>query len=102
RAIVEDALSLQDAGVFSIVLECVPAEVAREVTERLEIPTIGIGAGPWCDAQVLVYHDLLGLLPDAFKPRFVKRYAELGKAATDAISAFAAEVRSGAFPGVEH
>jgi 3-methyl-2-oxobutanoate hydroxymethyltransferase len=102
RAIADAALALQDAGCFALVLECVPAEVAREVTERLEIPTIGIGAGPACDAQVLVYHDLLGLTPDGFKPRFVKRYAELGKLATEALRTFADEVKSGAFPGVEH
>ncbi|HZV03215.1 MAG TPA: 3-methyl-2-oxobutanoate hydroxymethyltransferase [Planctomycetota bacterium] len=101
RAIADAALALQDAGVFSIVLECVPAEVAREVTERLEIPTIGIGAGPSCDAQVLVYHDMLGLTPES-KMRFVKRYAELGKEATDALRRFAEEVRAGSFPGVEH
>jgi 3-methyl-2-oxobutanoate hydroxymethyltransferase len=102
RAIVDAALALQEAGAFSVVLECVPAEVAREVTERLEIPTIGIGAGPWCDGQVLVYHDVLGLTPDGFKPRFVKRYAELGKAASEALGRFAREVISGEFPGVEH
>lgn len=102
RAILDAALALQDAGVFSIVLECVPSEVAREVTERLEIPTIGIGAGPHCDAQVLVYHDMLGLTMGGHQPRFVKRYAELSKLAIEALKQFSSEVKSGEFPGAEH
>jgi len=85
------------AGAFSLVLECVPTDLAAEVTARLSIPTIGIGAGPACDGQVLVYHDLLGL-EERIAPRFVRRYAELGVASREAIAAFAADVREGAFP----
>jgi len=85
------------AGAFSLVLECVPADLAAEVTERLAIPTIGIGAGPACDGQVLVYHDLLGL-EERIAPRFVRRYAELGVASREAIAAFADDVRAGRFP----
>ncbi len=96
-----DALALESAGCFSIVLECVPAEVAARVTDELAVPTIGIGAGARCDGQVLVLHDMLGLY-DGRAPRFVKRYAELGQAMRAAIERYAAEVRSGAFPGPEH
>lgn len=96
-----DALALESAGCFSIVLECVPAEVAARVTDELAVPTIGIGAGAQCDGQVLVLHDMLGLY-DGRAPRFVKRYAELGQAMRAAIERYAAEVRSGAFPGPEH
>ena len=97
-ALVEDALALVDAGVFAIVLEAVPAAVARRVTEAVPVPTIGIGAGPACDGQVLVLHDLLGL-EDRVLPRFVRRYASLRADGTEAVAAFAADVRSGAFPG---
>ena len=96
-ALVDDALALVDAGCFSIVLECVPDEVARMVTEAVPVPTIGIGAGPWCDGQVLVFHDLLGL-QDRIRPKFVRRYAELGASATEAVAAYAADVRSRRFP----
>jgi len=85
------------AGAFSLVLECVPADLAAEVTARLAIPTIGIGAGAACDGQVLVYHDLLGL-EERIAPRFVRRYAELGVASREAVAAFAADVRAGRFP----
>jgi 3-methyl-2-oxobutanoate hydroxymethyltransferase len=91
------ALALQEAGAFSLVLECVPATLAAEVTARLAIPTIGIGAGIACDGQVLVYHDLLGL-EQRIAPRFVRRYAEQGRDARAAIAAFAADVRAGQFP----
>lgn len=101
RALLDDARRLEDAGCFALVLEAVPAPVARAATAAVGIPTIGIGAGPHCDGQVLVTHDVLGLF-DRFTPRFVKRYAELGQAATQAMAAFCAEVRSGAFPGPEH
>jgi 3-methyl-2-oxobutanoate hydroxymethyltransferase len=101
RKLVEDARELEAAGCFSIVLEAVPAAVAAEVTRALSIPTIGIGAGGECDGQVLVYHDLLGLT-EGHLPRFVKRYANLSREIRDALEAYAADVRSGAFPGEEH
>jgi len=97
----ENALLLQDAGVFSLVLECVPTAVAREVSQALSIPTIGIGAGPHCDGQVLVIQDLLGMNRE-FKPKFVKRYANLFDTIKDAVNAYSREVRTGEFPGEEH
>ena len=96
-ALVDDARALADAGCFAIVLEGVPAEVARLVTDSVAVPTIGIGAGPWCDGQVLVFHDVLGL-EDRVLPRFVRRYASLKADAVAAIAAFAADVRAGRFP----
>ncbi len=99
RALLAAARAVEEAGAFSLVLECVPAELAVEVSEALAIPTIGIGAGAGCDGQVLVYHDLLGM-EERIAPRFVRRYAELGLAAREAIAAFAADVRAGRFPGV--
>ncbi len=90
----------EDGGAFSLVLECVPAALAAEVSEALEIPTIGIGAGAGCDGQVLVYHDLLGI-EERIAPRFVRRYAELGVASREAIAAYAADVRAGRFPSAE-
>jgi 3-methyl-2-oxobutanoate hydroxymethyltransferase len=101
RALVDDALTLEAAGCVAIVLEAVPAPVAEEITRRLGIPTIGIGAGAGCDGQVLVYHDLLGLT-EGHLPRFVKRYANLSREIRDALEAYASEVRSGAFPGIDH
>src|SRR4051794_25783349 len=100
RLLVEDAISLAEAGCFAIVLECVPDGVARLVTDSVPVPTIGIGAGRHCDGQVLVYHDLLGF-EDRMRPRFVRRYAELGAVATDAVSSFVADVRAGSFPSSE-
>jgi len=97
----EDALFLQDLGCFSLVLECVPAPLAAEVSAALAIPTIGIGAGPGCDGQVLVFHDLLGLFDDV-TPSFVKRYAELSREAADAVARWREDVRAGAFPAEEH
>jgi 3-methyl-2-oxobutanoate hydroxymethyltransferase len=97
KALIVAARALEDAGCFAIVLEAVPDAVGRAVTEAVSIPTIGIGAGAHCDGQVLVWHDLLGL-EDRLAPKFVRRYAELGKAAEVAISAYAADVRSGSFP----
>jgi 3-methyl-2-oxobutanoate hydroxymethyltransferase len=101
RRLLDDALDLEAAGCFAVVLEAVPAEVAAVVTERLEIPTIGIGAGPDTDGQVLVLNDLLGIFDD-FQPRFVKRYAELRREMIRAVRAFADEVRSRRFPTKEH
>ena len=100
RELQEAARQLEAAGAFSLVLECVPADLASEVTAALEIPTIGIGAGLECDGQVLVFHDLLGR-EDRLSPRFVRRYAELGRDARQALSAFADDVRHGRFPSPE-
>ncbi|HJQ98347.1 MAG TPA: 3-methyl-2-oxobutanoate hydroxymethyltransferase, partial [Candidatus Polarisedimenticolaceae bacterium] len=97
-ALAADARALADAGVFSIVLEGVPAGLAARITNEIPIPTIGIGAGKSCDGQVLVVHDLLGMLPGPV-PKFVRRYADLHGAATDAIKRWAEDVRQGAFPG---
>jgi 3-methyl-2-oxobutanoate hydroxymethyltransferase len=96
-----DARELEAAGCFAVVLEAVPAPVAERITQELTVPTIGIGAGPACDGQVLVYHDLLGLT-EGHLPRFVKRYASLSREIRDALEAYAAEVRAGTFPGEEH
>lgn len=93
-----DAAALAAAGCFALVLECVPDEVARMVTEAVPVPTIGIGAGPWCDGQVLVFHDVLGL-QDQLKPKFVRRYAELKADGVAALAAFGDDVRRGRFPG---
>lgn len=101
RRLIDDALALEDAGAFGVVLESVPAPVAQLASERLAIPTIGIGAGPDCDGQVLVLHDVLGLFGE-FKPKFAKRYAELGPVIIDALKQFDAEVRDGRFPDAEH
>ena len=95
--LVADAKALAAAGCFSIVLEGVPDEVARMVTESVDVPTIGIGAGPGCDGQVLVYHDVLGI-EDRMAPKFVRRYADLRRATIDALAAYAADVRGGSFP----
>jgi 3-methyl-2-oxobutanoate hydroxymethyltransferase len=95
--LVRDAKALAAAGCFAIVLEAVPGDVARLVTESVDVPTIGIGAGGDCDGQVLVYHDLLGI-EQQIRPRFVRRYAELGSASVEAMQAFAADVRAGRFP----
>jgi 3-methyl-2-oxobutanoate hydroxymethyltransferase len=101
RQLVEDAVSIETAGCFALVLECVPAEVAARITDALTIPTIGIGAGAPCDGQVLVYHDLLGIY-EGTSPRFVKRYAEIANTTRDALERYATEVRDGSFPGPEH
>lgn len=99
-ALVADAKELQAAGCFSIVLEGIPDEVARMITEALDVPTIGIGAGPHCDGQVLVFHDLLGI-EDRIAPKFVRRYASLKDDAVSAMSTFADDVRTGRFPSPE-
>ncbi len=101
QVLVEDALALQEAGAFSVVLEGVPAALAARVTKELTIPTIGIGAGVECDAQVLVWTDMAGLTPGA-PLTFVKRYADLRGALADAVRAFSDDVRAGTFPGPEH
>ena len=101
RRIKEDALLLQEAGAFSVVLEAVPADLAREISESLTIPTIGIGAGPHCDGQVLVVNDLLGIY-EKFTPRFVKKYADLGNSMKQAFKEYIDEVKAGTFPGPEH
>ncbi len=97
ETLIEDAHALEKAGAFAVVLELIPKEVAREVTGRLRIPTIGIGAGPYCDGQVLVSYDALGLY-DEFVPPFVKQYAQLGREITAAAAEYAEDVREGRFP----
>jgi 3-methyl-2-oxobutanoate hydroxymethyltransferase len=101
HALLEDALALQDAGAFAVVLEAVPADVAERISKELLVPTIGIGAGAGCDAQVLVWTDMAGLTPGA-PLTFVKRYADLRQVLTDATRAYADDVREGRFPGPEH
>jgi 3-methyl-2-oxobutanoate hydroxymethyltransferase len=99
--ILADARALEEAGAFSIVLEGMPSKVAAEITHALRIPTIGIGAGPACDGQVLVFHDMLGLTTGK-APKFVKRYANLAEDISRAVNAYADDVRTGKFPGPEH
>lgn len=101
ESLLQDALAVEDSGAFALVLEGIPAELAQVITQKLKIPTIGIGAGPYCDGQVLVLHDLLGLNVD-FQPRFVKRYSNLSEQVKTAVSAFGAEVRASQFPTQEH
>ena len=101
RRLLSDALALEAAGCFAIVLEAVPTPVAARITEALTVPTIGIGAGPDCDGQVLVYHDLLGLT-EGRAPRFVKRYANLAEEVRRALTTYSEEVRSGVYPAEEH
>lgn len=99
--LLEDAVALEQAGCTSIVLEGIPLELGQAITQKLSIPTIGIGAGPHCDGQILVCYDLLGMNPD-FAPRFVKRYAELHRDIGDAVGRYVSEVKQGAFPAEEH
>ncbi len=101
KALIEDAQALAEAGCFSIVLEAVPSSIADMVTEAVDVPTIGIGAGPGCDGQVLVIHDLLGLF-DRFVPRFVKKYAKLDDIIVEALTRYREEVEQSVFPGPEH
>jgi 3-methyl-2-oxobutanoate hydroxymethyltransferase len=96
-----DALAVEEGGGFALVLEGMPIDLAKEITRRVSIPTIGIGAGPHCDGQVLVIHDMLGLFDD-FKPKFVKRYAELKDVITGAVKTFVSDVREEKFPAEEH
>jgi 3-methyl-2-oxobutanoate hydroxymethyltransferase len=98
--IADEALAVAEAGAFSVVLECVPTPVADRITASLSIPTIGIGAGVGCDGQVLVTPDLLGLFED-FRPRFVRRYADLASAVRDAATRYVGDVQNGRFPGPE-
>jgi 3-methyl-2-oxobutanoate hydroxymethyltransferase len=102
KAVLEDALAVEGAGAFAVVLEAVPKKLAGEITSALKIPTIGIGAGPRCDGQVLVVNDMLGLTPDGAAPSFVKKYAELRETIGEAARLFMEEVRSGVFPDEEH
>jgi 3-methyl-2-oxobutanoate hydroxymethyltransferase len=101
KQLLADAKAVEEAGAFSVVVESVPAEVGARITAAVSIPTIGIGAGPQCDGQVLVYHDLLGLFTD-FKPKFVKQYADMGSRIRAALAAYCADVRTGQFPDADH
>lgn len=101
KRMLDEARALQEGGVFSIVLECVPEDLAGEITAGLRVPTIGIGAGAGCDGQVLVLHDMLGI-SEGFHPRFVRRYAELADETRRAVRAYIDDVRAGRFPGPEH
>src|SRR5512138_748739 len=101
QQLLRDAKALEAAGCYAVVLECIPTELARIITSQLSIPTIGIGAGPHCDGQVLVLNDLLGL-DDAFTPRFVKRFGEVGEGIRAAVAGYVREVRGRTFPGPEH
>jgi 3-methyl-2-oxobutanoate hydroxymethyltransferase len=97
--VIEDALAVQESGAFAVVLECIPFDLAQEITAKLDIPTIGIGAGPHCDGQVLVSADMFGFQPRV--PSFVKRYAELGRAIENGARAYIADVRDGACPPLD-
>jgi 3-methyl-2-oxobutanoate hydroxymethyltransferase len=99
--LLDDARAIEAAGAFALVVECVPSEIAARITEAVKIPTIGIGAGPQCDGQILVAHDVLGLFED-FRPRFVKPYADLGQEIRHAVEAYCREVREGVFPDQAH
>ncbi len=101
KKLISDALAVQEAGAFAVVLECVPAKLAKMVSEKIQIPTIGIGAGAGCDGQVLVYQDMLGMFSD-FTPKFVKKFATIGEIMREAFAEFDTEVKAGAFPAEEH
>lgn len=101
QKLIDDAKRLEDAGVFSIVLECVPSALAAKITEAVSVPTIGIGAGIGCDGQILVYHDMLGMFPD-FRPKFVKVFADTGEVIKEGVRNYINEVENGSFPGPEH
>lgn len=101
KGIITEALNLERAGVFGVILECIPQDLARMVTERLRVPTIGIGAGPHCDGQVLVFHDLVGY-SNGYQPKFVKKYADLQEVISQAVRAYAEEVKRGVFPDESH
>ena len=99
--IIEDALAVESAGAFSIVLESIPSEVAKIITAQLKIPTIGIGAGPYCNGQIQVFHDLMGLFSD-FQPKHTKKYADLSEIIKESISRYSMEVKEGAFPTIKN
>ena len=101
KALIEDALALEEAGIFGLLLEALPSPVAKLITERMSVPTVGIGAGPHCDGQVLVIHDLIGLF-DRFVPKFAKQYADLSAIISEALRRYREEVVAGDFPGPEH
>jgi len=101
RKLIEDAKNLESAGAFAVVLECIPREVAGMITRTLAVPTIGIGAGPMCDGQILVFHDLVGC-ERGYLPKFVKKYADLQKVISEAVSGYRTDVLGGTFPGDEH
>ncbi len=101
KQIIQDAANLEKAGVFSIVLECIPMELAQEITGRVNVPTIGIGAGPYCDGQILVFHDLVGYA-NGYLPKFVKRYADIHGILNQAIKGYVDDVQEGKFPGDRH
>ncbi len=101
KKLIEDALAVQEAGAFAIVLEAIPAKLAALITKKLHIPTIGIGAGAECDGQVLVYQDMLGMFSD-YVPKFVKKFADVGSIMKQAFTAYDKEVKEGAFPAEEH
>lgn len=101
KKIVLDAANLEKAGVFSLVLECIPMEVAQIITEKLKVPTIGIGAGPYCDGQVIVFHDLVGF-SDGWNPKFVKKYADLHQVISLAVKEYVNDIKKGKFPDAEH
>lgn len=101
KKLIEDALAVQEAGAFAVVLECIPAKLAAIITEKLTIPTIGIGAGAGCDGQILVYQDMLGMFSD-YVPKFVKRFADVGSVMKEAFQAYSDEVKAGSYPAQEH
>lgn len=101
QRLLDEARAVEEAGAFAVVLECVPAKLAKKISESISIPTIGIGAGAGCDGQVLVYQDMLAMYSD-FKPKFVKQYAQVGSVMKDAFKQYIDEVKSGAFPSEEH
>lgn len=101
QRLIDEARAVEEAGAFAVVLECVPAKLAKKISESISIPTIGIGAGAGCDGQVLVYQDMLAMYSD-FKPKFVKQYAQIGSVMKDAFRQYIDEVKSGAFPSEEH
>ena len=102
EAVLQDALALQQAGIFALLLEAMPAEAAAYVREHLDVPVYGIGAGPLLDGQLVIVHDILGSFVGDIRPKFIRRYADLDQTITSALSAYAADVRAGTFPGPEH